>query len=91
MTQTRTLNLTPLFVVWSLIFVVVAFATSDLGYLWWAAGPWLFILAFGMVVWLFAATVLYTKYRQGEPITLTTRKGVRVVRRGHEPVWKVRR
>lgn len=90
MTQTRTLNLTPLFVVWSLIFVAVAVATSDLGYLWWAAGPWLVLLAFGMVVWLFTATVLYSKYRQGHPITLTTRKGVRVVRRGAEPVWKVR-
>lgn len=91
MTQTRTINLTPIFVVWSLIFVAAAFLNENLGLLWWAAGPWLVLLAFGMVVWVFAATVLYVKYRQGEPITVTTRKGVRVVRRGQEPVWKVRR
>lgn len=90
-TQTRTLNLTPLFVVWSIVFVVVAFVDSDMGWLWWAAAPWLFVLAFGLVVFLFAATVLFVKYRQGEAITVTTRKGVRRVRRGMEPVWIERR
>lgn len=64
-TQTRTLNLTPLFVVWSVIFVVVAFAQNDFGWLWWAAGPWLVLLAFGIAVWLFAATVLYTQVPSG--------------------------
>ena len=90
-TQTKTLNLTPLFVVWSVIFVVVAFAQDDFGWLWWAAAPWLFVLGFGIIMFLFAATFLFIKYRQGEPITVTTRKGVRRVRRGQAPVWIERR
>lgn len=91
MTKTNSLNLTPLFVVWSAIFVALAFITGNLTLLWWAAAPWPVLLAFGLVVWVFAAFMLYGKYRQGHPITVTTRKGVRVVRRGAEPVWKVRR
>lgn len=87
---THTLNLTPILVVWSAIFVVVAVGTGDMGLLWWAAAPWLVLLAFGIAMFVFAATFMYSKYRQGERIKVTTRKGVRYVQRGREPQWVVR-
>lgn len=89
--NTHTINLTPLFVVWSAIFITVAFVQNDFGWLWWAAAPWLLVLAFGLAMFLFAITLLYTKYRQGERIKVTTRKGVRYVQRGRESQWLVRR
>ena len=89
--QTHTLNLTPLFVIWSAFFVAAAFITGDLNMLWWAAGPWLVLLAFGLVMFVFAGLFMWSKYRQGERIKVTTRKGVRYVQRGREPQWVVRR
>jgi len=88
--NTHTLNLTPIFVVWSLIFVVLALATGDYSLFVWAAAPWLVLLAFGIAMFLFAGLFMWSKYRQGERIKVTTRKGVRYVQRGREPQWVVR-
>lgn len=85
------INLTPLLVIWTALFTALAFIQNDMSLLWTAAAPWLALLAFGLVVWVVAATAIYTKYRQGATITLTTRKGVREVRRGYDPVWIERR
>lgn len=80
--KTYTLNLTPVFVVWSAVFVLVAIVNGDAGWLWWAAAPWLFMIGFTVVMTAFAAILIWTKYMQGYPITVTTpRKGRRVVRR----------
>lgn len=90
MSQTQTLNLTPLFLIWSAFFIAATFITGDLNMLWWAAAPWLFVLAFGFVMFLFGVTFMYAKYRQGERIKVTTRKGVRYVQRGRDAQWVVR-
>lgn len=46
----NTLDLTPLFCLWSIIFVITAAATQDAGWLWWAAAPWLFVIVLTAVV-----------------------------------------
>jgi hypothetical protein len=84
-------NLTIPFIIWSGVWVLIAALTGAWGLLWVAAIPWLFMLAFMVVAFVVGITAMLVAYRRGVPVTVTTRKGVRVVRRGQEPVWKVRR
>lgn len=76
--QTKSINLTPVFVVWSVVFVSLALINDNLSLLWWAAAPWLFMLGFCA----FVVSVIYIQYRRGHPVTLTIPgKAPRVVRR----------
>lgn len=85
-TRNITFNLTPIFVIWSLIFVVVAFVTEEWGYLIWAAAPWVALFAFTIVFSLVMAFVIWVMYMRGHPVTLETpRKGKRIVQRGRAP------
>ena len=84
-TKKNTINLTPYFLIWSVIFIAVALIQSDWGWLWWAAAPWFFVIGFALVIWLFAAVVIVGVWASGRPITLTTpRKGTRIVQRGRK-------
>ena len=86
MTKSVHVNLTPYFVAWSVLFVVLGLVTGAHSLFWVAAAPWLLSVAFGVVVFLFASGTLLIMYFKGYPITLTTpRKGERVVQRGRAP------
>lgn len=83
--QKHTLNLSPAFLLWSLVFAVVALIQSDWSWLWVAAAPWLIWFGFVGILMALACGLFFIKYLQGYPITLTrTWRGVthkRVVQR----------
>lgn len=80
------INLTPVFVLWSLLFVCVAVLSEDWGWLWWAAAPWIGLVAFSIVFAAVMAFVIWVMYMRGYPVTLETpRKGKRIVQRGRAP------
>lgn len=80
------IKLTPLFLVWSIVFVAVAFVSDDWSWLWWAAAPWIGLVAFTAVFTAVMALVIWVMYMRGYPVTLETpRKGKRIVQRGRSP------
>lgn len=83
-TQTKTLNLTPAFVVWTLIFVIVAFVTDNLDWLWLAAAPWLIGLGLMVLFTVLGGAFFALWYYQGKPVTIRVGGNKRVVQRGRK-------
>lgn len=76
-------NLTWPFVIWSIVWVLLAYGTGVGALYWVAALPWLFLLGFIFLAVTVGGIAMLAAYRRGVPITVTTpRKGTRVVQRG---------
>lgn len=91
MGDTKTLNLTPFFLFWTAVWATFAVVTNHMGLLWVAAIPWIIWLGLVLVIFLVGCAAVLVIYLGGHPVTVTSRKGVRVVQRGRQTVWKVRR
>ena len=90
MTQSNTLNLTPFFAVWTVVFVAAGLLTGNHGLFWVAAFPWLLWFGLVFVLVLFGFGALGLVYLNGHPVKVTSRKGVRYVQRGRPTRWEVR-
>lgn len=77
-----TLDLTKPILVWVGVFGALAAAFQSWTLLWVALGPVIIVAGFSAVFFAFMVIIMAVWYASGKPITLTSRKGSRVIQRG---------